>query len=157
MVKFAPKLTFGPEIADWQARINTERMRRYRAERAKTMMRKHGIPALLEAVPANIRYLTALRGYEYPMVRYVLFFAEGEPVMYEHDGWYHQMPDQAPWIKEWRPARAWLTGAPGIEASQDEAKQFAADIRSVLQARGLLGEKVGLWPPGSRTLWIAGR
>lgn len=144
MVKFAPKLTFGPEIADWQARINTERMRRYRAERAKTMMRKHGIPALLEAVPANIRYLTALRGYEYPMVRYVLFFAEGEPVMYEHDGWYHQMPDQAPWIKEWRPARAWLTGAPGIEASQDEAKQFAADIRGDLQARGLLGEKLAL-------------
>jgi Xaa-Pro aminopeptidase len=118
MVRFAPKLTFGPAAADWQE--------------------------LLEAAPANIRYLTALRGYDYPMCRYVLFFAEGDPVMYEHDGWYHQMPDQAPWIKDWRPARAWLTGAPGLEACQDEAKQFAADIHGDLQARGLLGEKLGL-------------
>jgi Xaa-Pro aminopeptidase len=101
MVKFAPKLLFGPAAADWQERLNTERMRQYREERAKQIMRKHGIAALLEASPANIRYLTALRGYDYPMCRYVLFFAEGDSVMYEHDGWYHQMPDQAPWIKEW--------------------------------------------------------
>ncbi|MFQ5850667.1 MAG: M24 family metallopeptidase [Candidatus Binatia bacterium] len=144
MVRMAPKPTFGAATADWQERINTERMRQQRAERAKKIMRKHGIPALLEAVPANTRYLTGLRGFDYPMCRYVLFFAEDDPIMYEHDGWYHQMPDQAPWIKEWRPARAWLTGAPGLEASQDEAKQFAADIRRELQARDLLGEKLAL-------------
>ncbi len=144
MIKFAPKLTFGGSIADWQERINTERMRQYRVERCKKIMRQDGIAALLEASTANIRYLTGLRGYDYPMVRYILFFAEGDPVMYEHDGWYHQMPDQAPWIKEWRPARAWLTGAPGPAACQDEAGQFAADIRGELQARGLLGEKLGL-------------
>ena len=144
MIKLAPKLTFGPAAADWQERLNMDRMRHYRAERAKKIMRKHGIPALLEAVPANIRYLTGLRGYDYPMCRFVLFFAEGDPVMYEHDGWYHQMPDQAPWIKEWRPARTWLTGAPGMEACRDEAKQFAADIRGDLKARGLLDEKLGL-------------
>ncbi|MCZ6450607.1 MAG: M24 family metallopeptidase [Deltaproteobacteria bacterium] len=144
MIKLAPKLTFGPAAADWQERLNMDRMRNYRAERAKKIMRKYGIPALLEAVPANIRYLTGLRGYDYPMCRFVLFFAEGDPVMYEHDGWYHQMPDQAPWIKEWRPARTWLTGAPGMEACRDEAKQFAADIRGDLKARGLLDEKLGL-------------
>ena len=67
MIEFAPKLTFGPAAADWQERLNMDRMRHYRAERAKKIMRKHGIPVLLEAVPANIRYLTGLRGYEYPM------------------------------------------------------------------------------------------
>jgi Xaa-Pro dipeptidase len=144
MVTLAPKPTFGPATADWQERINPERLRQYRAERARQIMRKHGIPVMLEAAAANIRYLTALRGYDFPMVRYVLFFAEGDPVMFEHDGWYHQMPDQAPWIKEWRPARAWLAGAPGPEACQDEAKQMAADIRRELEARGLLGEKVAM-------------
>lgn len=144
MPRMASKLTFGPAIADWQERINVARMREYRANRAKQIMLKHGIPAVLEAVPINIRYLTGLRGFHYPMCRFVLFFTEHDPVMYEHDGWYHQMPDQAPWIKEWRPARCWLTGAPGLEASQDEAKQFAADIRRELQARGLLGEKLGM-------------
>ncbi len=144
MVRLASKLTFGGAAADWQERINMERMRQYRAERARKIMRKNGIPVLLEASTANIRYLTALRGFNYPMCRYVLFFAEGDPVMYEHDGYYHQMPDQAPWIKEWRPARSWLTGAPGLDACQDEAKQFAADIHRELESRGLLGEKLGL-------------
>jgi Xaa-Pro aminopeptidase len=144
MVTLAPGLTFGPATADWQERINPERMRQYRMARARAVMRKRGVPVLLEAVAANIRYLTGTKGYEYPMVRYLLFFAEGEPIMFEHNGWFHQMPDQAPWIKEWRPARAWLTEAPGQEASQAEAKRFAADIRHELQARGLLGEKVAM-------------
>jgi len=140
----APKLTFGAATADWQERINTARMREYRAERAKQIMRRHGVPALLEAGPINIRYLTGLTGFNYPMVRYVLFFAEDDPIMFEHDGWYHQMPDQAPWIKHWRPARAWLGGSCGPEASQEEAKVFAAEIRHELQARGLLNEPLGL-------------
>jgi len=144
MVRLASKLTFGPESADWQERINMERMRQQRVERARKIMRKNGIPVLLEANTQNIRYLTGLRGFNYPMCRYVLFFVEYEPVMYEHDGYYHQMPDQAPWIKEWRPARSWLTGAPGLEACQDEARQFADDIRSELERRGLLGERLGL-------------
>src|SRR6059036_1716978 len=138
MVRFAPKLTFGPEVADWQERFNPDRMRRQRVERAQTLMRKHGIAAIVEANHQNIRYLTALKGFAYPMCRFVLFFAEHDPVMYEHNGYYHMMPDQAPWIKEWRPARCWLTGACGLEASQDEAKQFAADINQELQSRGLL-------------------
>ncbi len=144
MVRYAPKLTFGPATADWQERLNTDRMRKYREERARMMMRKYGIPVMLESGGVNIRYLTALKGFNYPMTRYVLFFAEHDSVMFEHNGYYHQMPDQAPWIKEWRPARAWLTGAPGLDASRDEAKEFAADIKQELEKRGLLGEKIGV-------------
>jgi hypothetical protein len=77
------------------------------------------------------------------MAHYVLFFAEHEPITYEHNG-YYQIPDQAPWIKEWRPARSWLTGSPGPEATRDEARKFAADIRHELETRGLLGEKLAL-------------
>jgi Xaa-Pro aminopeptidase len=96
MIQYSPKLTFGPEAADWQERFNPERMRRQRFERAQVLMRKYGIAALLEANHHNIRYLTALKGFAYPMCRYVLFFAEHDAVMYEHDGYYHQMPDQCP-------------------------------------------------------------
>src|SRR3990172_7061467 len=144
MVNFASKLTFGPVVADWQQRLNVERMRQYRVERARKIMRKNGIPVLLEASGTNIRYLTGLRGFAYPMCRYVLFFAEHDPVMYEHDGYIHQMPDQCPWIKEWRPAHSWLSGAPGPEACADEAKAFAGEIKSELEKRGLLGEKLAL-------------
>ncbi len=144
MIKLASKLTYGPESVDWQERMNMDRMRQYRVERARKIMKKNGIPVLLEASGVNIRYLTGLRGFAYPMCRFVLFFTEHDPVMYEHNGYYHMMPDQAPWIKEWRPARCWLTGACGLEASQDEAKEFAADIQRELAARGLLSEKLGL-------------
>ncbi len=138
------RLTHGDLTADWQERFNVERMREYRVERARQTMRKHGVAALLEASPNYIRYLTGLVGYNHPMVRYTLFFADHDPIMFEHDGWYHQMPDQAPWIKEWRPAQAWLVAAPGVEASRYQAKSFAAEIKSELEAKGLLGEKIGI-------------
>ena len=99
-------------------------MRRQRFERAQVIMRKHGVAALLEANHHNIRYLTALRGFIYPMCRYVLFFAEHDAVMYEHDGYYHQMPDQCPWIKEWRPAHSWLSGAPGPGRLRGRSESF---------------------------------
>ena len=40
MVKMAPKLTFGTSIADWQERINVERMNRERAEKARQALRR---------------------------------------------------------------------------------------------------------------------
>ena len=144
MVRMAPKLTFGGASADWQERFNFVRMREKRAERARQIMRKHGLSVMLEASPTNIRYLTGTKGFENPMVRYVLFFAEHDPVLFEHDGYYHQMPDQAPWIKNWRIARAWLSGTPGPEASQEEAKIFADEIHQELKERGLLSEPLGL-------------
>src|SRR5437899_9103854 len=143
MVRFAPKLTFGPEAADWQERFNPDRMRRLRVERAQRLMRKHGIATLLEANHQNIRYLTALKGFAYPMCRYALFFAEHDAVMYEHDGYYHQMPDQCPWIKEWRPARSWLRGAPGPEACTVQAKTIAGWIKGGHENSCLLGEELG--------------
>ena len=49
MIQYAPKLTFGPEAADWQERFNPDRMRRQRVDRAQSLMRKHGIATILEA------------------------------------------------------------------------------------------------------------
>ena len=82
MVNFASQLTFGPTTADWQQRLNVDRMRQYRVERARKIMKKNGIPVLLEASGTNVRYLTGLKGFNYPMCRFVLFFAEHDPVMY---------------------------------------------------------------------------
>ena len=145
MVRMASKLTFGTSIADWQERINVTRMRQERAERVRKLMRRDNIPALLAARPDNTRYLTGLRGPEFmPQLWYVLFFAEHDPVVFEHAGWHRQMPRDAPWIRHWRVARSWLAGAPGPQATADEAKRFAVEIREELQAMGLAGEKVGL-------------
>lgn len=144
MVKLAAKLTFGQATADWQEGINPERLRRCRQERARGIMRKHGVAAMLEAIGPHIRYLTGVRGFDYQACRYVLFFAEHDPVLFEHSTFIDQGPEQAPWITEWRTARSWLTGAPGMAASQDEAQRFGADIHAELEKRGLVSELLAL-------------
>lgn len=145
MVKMASKLTFGNTIADWQERIDVARMREQRAARAREIMRQHGIPVLLAASNDNIRYLTGLKGPAFaPQLRYVLFFAEHDPVVFEHAGSYQQMPDQAPWIKHWRVARSTLGGICGPQASQEEAEIFAGDINQELRSRGLGSEQLGV-------------
>ncbi len=145
MINYAPKLTFGNNIADWQERINVSRMREERAARARHIMRKYQIPTLLVAGEENVRYLTGLRGPAYdPQLRYVLFFAEHEPVIFEHAGYFHYLPEEAPWFKNYRIARSWFGGAPGAAASQKSADQFASDIYEEIKSRGLVGEKVGV-------------
>ena len=145
MVKMASKLTFGLGATDWQERINVARMRDERAERARQIMRKYNIPALLVSRADNCRYLTGLCGPEFsPQLWYVLFFAEHDPVVFHTAGWIEMMPPEAPWIKQWRLARCWLGGIGGPELVAEESKRFAADIHKELQDRGLAGEKLGV-------------
>jgi Xaa-Pro aminopeptidase len=145
MVHYAPKLTFGNTIADWQERIDPNRLRQERAARAKKIMRKYNIPAMVVATEENVRYLTGLKGPAYdPQLRYILFFAEHDPVIFEHAGYFQHMAEEAPFYKNYRIARSWFGGAPGPEASQEEADIFAADIYDELKSRGLAGDKVGV-------------
>ena len=146
MVTMSSKLTFGTTVADWQERINVERMRHERAERAREIMRKNDVPTLLVSSPADLRYLTGCVGASWePQLYYVLFFAEHDPVVYHHAGDHLQQPDQAPWIKNFRCARSWLGGTVGPEASRAEAKLFAAEIADELRQRGVAKEKVGIF------------
>lgn len=146
MVEMSSKLTFGTTAVDWQERINVERMRRERAERARKIMKKHDVQTLLISTPADVRYLTGCIGASWePQLYYTLFFSEHDPIVYHHAGDYQQQPDQAPWIKHHRCARSWLGGTVGVAASQDEAKLFASEIAGELRQRGLEKEKVGIF------------
>src|SRR3972149_12217409 len=149
MVKMAPKLAFGPALADWQEGINVPRMREERAEKARQVMRKHGIPALLATDPIpghNIRYLTGLRMPDFiSPLSYVLFSAEHDPVVFAHAGAFQQFPDQAPWIKNWRIGRSWLGGIGGPQATREEAALFSSEIYPELPERGPARAKGG--PP----------
>jgi Xaa-Pro dipeptidase len=145
MIKYAPKLTFGTGMADYQDRINMPRMREDKMTRMRKVMRKHGLPVLLASGEWPVRYITSLRGDHYdPALRYVLFFAEGEPVVWEQAGYLPHHREEAPWIKNWRIAHCWLSGAPGPEAVKSEAKRFAAEIYDELKSRGLAGDKLGV-------------
>ena len=49
---------FGIAGLDWQQRVNWDRLREYRIERARTMMKKHGLGAMLCMYDENVRYIT---------------------------------------------------------------------------------------------------
>ncbi|MBI4330960.1 MAG: aminopeptidase P family protein [Chloroflexi bacterium] len=144
MVKMASKLTFGNTIADWQERINVVRLRQERAARARAIMGKYGIPALLVWGRENVRYLTGLWSTGGGSDRHVLFFAEDDPVVFEQAGWFRQIQDQAPWIKHWQISQSWAGGVAGPEATREQVDVFAAGICRELRERGLAGEKLGI-------------
>src|SRR5674476_1390567 len=47
---------FGIAGMDWQQRVNWDRLREYRIERARKMMKKHGLGAVLCMYDENVRY-----------------------------------------------------------------------------------------------------
>jgi len=142
--KISP-LAFGGGLSDLREGINVARMREERAARMRRVLKKHGIPAVLATGVPNSRYLTGFVWTEaLPHGGYVLFFAEGDPVVFAMDGGYHQMPDQMPWIKHWRLARSWLFGVIGAEAQREEVKLWAKEIHEELEKRGLAREKLGV-------------
>ena len=44
---------------DWQERINWDRLRNYRLERARERMKAHGLGAMLLMYDENVRYVTS--------------------------------------------------------------------------------------------------
>jgi Xaa-Pro aminopeptidase len=133
-------------MQDWQERIHTVRMREERANKLRGVMKKKGIAACLLEREDNIRYATGLPGDAFmPGLRYCLFFAEHEPIIWEHAGRY-EWQNEWPWIKpeNWRIARCWLGGVCGTEATTETAKLFASEIVQELKDKGLQGEKLGV-------------
>jgi Xaa-Pro aminopeptidase len=145
MVKMASKLIFGPARTDLREDFNIPRMREERAARMKRVLKREGIPAVLVTYEPNVRYLTGFSWAEFmTFLSYSLFFVEHDPIIYAHAGSYHQMPDQMPWIKEWRIARSWLSEIAGPEATKEEVGLFAKEIQDELKKRGLTREKLGI-------------
>src|SRR3972149_12130121 len=141
----ASKLTFGTGIADWQERINTDRLRTQRADKARQVLKNHGGGAIVAARPETPRYLSGIRGPEFlPQLWYVLFFAEGDQVVFQHAGWLPTYPAEAPGIKHWRLARNWVNEGCGQEATDEEAKLFADGIYNELAERKLTKEKIAV-------------
>lgn len=139
-MQYAPKL-----LCEGVEGVNRERMRQERAARARQVMKQHGVASLLVTGPSNIRYLEDfVPGDIQPGDNYLLFFAEHDSVMFANAGTHLQSPDQAPWIRHWRPARSWLQGLPGPSATKEEIGLWANEIAGELRSRGLASELIGV-------------
>ena len=93
---------FGIAGMDWQQRVNWERLREYRIERARAMMQKHGLGAMLCMSDENVRYITGTLtpGWNRlkPGLRYAMLCGDGRPILFEQGDIGFQIERHSPWI-----------------------------------------------------------
>src|SRR5438552_17995369 len=131
---------------DWQERINWDRLRKYRLERARERMKAHGLGAMLLMYDENVRYVTGTLtpGWNRlkPGLRYALLCGDGAPVPFEQGDIGFQIERHVPWIprENIRWSYAWIQGAAG-PASAQPATKFTTAILAEMRRRGVAGHK----------------
>ena len=140
-------VSHGPAGIDWQERINFARMREQRTARVRQLMKKYSLPTLLLTTSANKRYATGKKSSVLALtLDYVLFFAEGDPIVYEQADIGIHLRKNSPWLKPENvgAAHSWLGGIVGQKATRITAEKFAKQIKEGLEQRGLAKEPVGV-------------
>jgi Xaa-Pro dipeptidase len=119
---------FGIAGMDWQQRVNWDRLRKYRIERAREMMKKHGLGAMLCMYDENCRYITGTLtpGWNRlkPGLRYAMLCGDGDPVLFEQGDLGFHIERHSPWIpkENVRYSYAWIKGAAGPASTQQVNK-----------------------------------
>ena len=136
--------TYGLMAVDWEERVNMERLRRERLQRAKAFLQRSELGSLLCFDMNNIRYLTATHIGTWAMdklVRFCLLPQGDEPIVWDFGSAarHHQL--YCPWLGEER-SRAGISTLRG--AYPERARDVARKIRVELEARNLHREPVGV-------------
>ena len=139
--------TYGTMAVDWEQRIDFDRLRRERLDRAKKLLKQSEMGALLCFDMNNVRYLTATHigtWAQDKVNRFTLLPQEDEPILWDFGSAakHHQL--YAPWLgeKRSRPGISLLRGAMSPEMGR--AEDVAEKIWAELKERGLEKEPVGL-------------
>ena len=140
---------FGIAGMDWQQRVNWDRLREYRIERARKMMKKHGLGAMLCMYDENCRYITGTLtpGWNKlkPGLRYAMLCGDGRPILFEQGDIGFQVERHRPWIpkENIRHSFAWIKGAAG-PASTQQVNKFTNAIIEAMKDHGVAGQKLGV-------------
>jgi Xaa-Pro aminopeptidase len=140
---------FGIAGLDWQQRVNWDRMRTYRLERARERMKAHGLGAMLCMYDENVRYLTGTLtpGWNRlkPGLRYAMLCGDDPPVLFEQGDLGFQIERHSPWIPQenvkW--SYAWIKGAAGA-ASRQQVGKFTKAALEQMKKSGVAGMKLGV-------------
>jgi len=140
---------FGIAGLDWQQRVNWDRMRKYRLERARERMKAHGLGAMLCMYDENVRYLTGTLtpGWNRlkPGLRYAMLCGDDPPVLFEQGDLGFQIERHSPWIpkENVRWSYAWIKGAAGPASTQQVGKFTRAALEQMKKS-GVGGMKLGV-------------
>ncbi len=138
--------SFGTMGVDWEERVNFERLRNHRVNKAKKLLKESELGALLTFDMNNIRYLTATIIGTWALdklVRFALLPQDDEPILWDFGSAarHHQL--YCPWLGERsRAGISTLRGATPPEAGR--AEDVAKKIRIELELRGLQHEPLGV-------------
>ena len=136
--------SFGTMAVDWEQRTDFDRLRRERLERATKHLEQSDLGALLCFDMANIRYITATHIGTWAMdklIRFCLLTRDGEPILWDFGSAARHHKLYNPWLGEER-SRAGISTLRG--SVKGRAESVAEKIRVELEARGLLGDPVGV-------------
>ena len=144
--EYDPRRTYSTTATDWQARIDFDRLRRDRLARARMMMEKYDLGALVCFVGENVRYITSVFQGNWKnniYIRYCVLPRDGEPVLFETAGSDLECAKiDAPWLKgNIRPAITWKWSE---TAEAMMADRMVESILKVLKENGVEKEKIGV-------------
>jgi Xaa-Pro aminopeptidase len=131
---------------DWEQRIDFDRLRVERLQRAKDLLKKSEMGALLCFDMNNVRYLTSTHIGTWAQDkanRFVLLPQNDEPILWDFGSAarHHQL--HCPWLGERsRPGISMLRGT--MSPEHGRAEDVAKKIRLELEMRGLHKEPVGI-------------
>ena len=147
-----PRRVYSQTGADWQYRVDFDRLRKDRLQRLKDQMTARDLGALVLFAGANIRYVTASYqgNWKYNInIRYAVVPNGGEPVLFETAGSdLHCAEIDLPWMEDRiQPAITWQWAEGAVPVM---AGRMAQSIVDVLETHGLRKEKIGIdnfdWP-----------
>jgi Xaa-Pro aminopeptidase len=147
-----PRRLYSQTGADWQYRVDFERLRQDRLQHAREQMDAHDLGALVLFAGANIRYVTASYqgNWKYNInIRYAVLPNGGEPVLFETAG-----SDlicakmDMPWMEgRIKPAMTWQWAEGAVPHM---AGKMADTVVEVLDEHGVKNERIGVdnfdWP-----------
>ena len=145
--EWSPRRLYSQTGADWQYRVDFDRMRRARLQRTREQMEAFDLGALVLFAGANIRYVTgSYQGnWKYNInIRYVVLPRGGEPVLFETAGSdVHCAVIDLPWLQEdrIRPAITWQWAEGAVPHM---AKRMVDSVVGVLREGKVEKEKIGI-------------
>jgi Xaa-Pro aminopeptidase len=139
--------THGAMGVDWEKRIDFDRLRKERLDRAKRMLAKSEMGALLCFDMNNVRYLTSTTigtWAQDKVSRFTLLPQNDEPVLWDFGSAAKHHALNCPWLGEERsrPGISLLRGA--ISPEMGIAEDVARKIKIELEKRGLHKEPLGI-------------
>lgn len=141
-----PRRVYSQTGADWQYRVDFDRLRTERLQRARDAMAEADLGAMILYAGANVRYVTgSYQGnWKYNIdIRYCVLPADGEPILFETAGSDLQCAKiDLPWMEDRiRPAITWKWAEGAVPYMSG---RMADSVIDVLKEHGVQNERIGI-------------